>query len=143
MGLPGPTGATGPTGPTGPAGSGSSATSVAPGGVQSTGSTTDVAMTGVSLNAPADGDYVVLLNVRLSGAATGADQGIISLYINGVKDLTTERWTLLPLNTSMPVSTQLHATGLTMGDTIEARVRTLNGNMITVRQRTMIMMEVN
>ena len=100
-------------------------------------------MTGVSITTTAAGDYVVFLNVRLAGATTGTDQGIISLYVNGVKDLFTERFTLLPINVSMPISTQAHLTGLSNGDVIEARVRTLNGNIISVRQRSMILMDVN
>jgi hypothetical protein len=108
-----------------------------------TGSATDVVVTGMTLNPTSDGDYRIWFSGSAEGTASNSTQ-YVSLYVNNVQIAHSERQIFTEgsiQDTSFPVASHAFVTGVTAGQPVEVRWRTTAGTA-TMHERTLVIEKV-
>lgn len=127
----------------GPEGSGTPPTQVTATADDSTTSTTDVVVSGMTMT-PGAGDYVVWFSSSVENSA-GTDDQFVSLYLDGTQLAHTERQATVDSSipgSPFPVATHAFLSGVTAGQAIDVRWRTTGGTA-TMHERTLVAAPVN
>jgi len=98
-------------------------------------------MTSTTLT-PGAGDYFISLSATFE-AANLDTHVVVSIYVNGVQVSGSERRTEIRKNRFDSCFSQALVTGVTAGQAIEGRFRSLDGDSITMTNRSLVVIEID
>lgn len=112
-------------------------------GTTTTTSTTDVLINSMTITVAGSGSYMIMFSGSVENSANSTN--FVSIYVNGTQVAHSQRRMVVVTQTqgaAFPIATQCYVTGVTAGQTIEARWRVTAGTA-TMYNRTLDIIKMN